>query len=118
MRSEVLEERLRFRPGRHYPRGVKRKMSSYNIVTKQMRRVEPGRALKQLQALIGYLDRISPDERCLDGHFAPSGREQPLHDLERRSEEHGPVLAHQLMTGAASSIFSTSGHTASTSRRP
>ena len=37
MRSEVLEERLRFRPGRHYPRGVKRKMSSYNIVTKQMR---------------------------------------------------------------------------------
>ena len=38
MRLEVLEERLRFRPGRHYPRGVKRKMSSYNIVTKQMRR--------------------------------------------------------------------------------
>ncbi|HEV7919522.1 MAG TPA: hypothetical protein VGR02_01900, partial [Thermoanaerobaculia bacterium] len=38
MRSEALEERVRRRPGRHYPRGVKRKMSSYHIVTTINRR--------------------------------------------------------------------------------
>jgi Insertion element 4 transposase N-terminal/Transposase DDE domain len=36
--SEALEERVRRRPGRHYPRGVKRKMSSFHIVTKALRR--------------------------------------------------------------------------------
>ncbi len=40
MRSETLEERVRHRPGRHYPRGVKRKMSNYQIVTKSMRQNE------------------------------------------------------------------------------
>ena len=39
MRSETLEERVRRRPGRHYPRGVKRKMSRYHIVTTVTRRV-------------------------------------------------------------------------------
>jgi hypothetical protein len=39
MRSETLEERVRRRPGRHYPRGVKRKMSRYHIVTTVSRRV-------------------------------------------------------------------------------
>jgi hypothetical protein len=38
MRSEALEERVRRRPGRHYPRGVKRKMSGYHIVTTTTRR--------------------------------------------------------------------------------
>src|SRR5205807_8927451 len=38
MRSESLEERVRPRPGRHYPRGVKRKMSNYNVVTTISRR--------------------------------------------------------------------------------
>jgi hypothetical protein len=38
MRSETLEERVRSRPGRHYPRGVKRKMSGYHIVTTITRR--------------------------------------------------------------------------------
>jgi hypothetical protein len=39
MRSETLEERVRHRPGRHYPRGVKRKMSGYHIVTRSTRRI-------------------------------------------------------------------------------
>lgn len=38
LRSETLEERVRRRPGRHYPRGVKRKMSRYHIVTTVTRR--------------------------------------------------------------------------------
>jgi hypothetical protein len=38
MRAETLEERVRRRPGRHYPRGVKRKMSRYHIVTTISRR--------------------------------------------------------------------------------
>lgn len=38
MRVETLEERVRRRPGRHYPRGVKRKMSGYHIVTKDAHR--------------------------------------------------------------------------------
>jgi hypothetical protein len=38
MCSEALEERVRRRPGRHYPRGVKRKMSGYHIVTTITRR--------------------------------------------------------------------------------
>lgn len=38
MRSEALDERVRRRPGRHYPRGVKRKMSGYHIVTTITRR--------------------------------------------------------------------------------
>jgi hypothetical protein len=38
MRSETLEERVRPRPGRHYLRGVKRKMSGYHIVTRSTRR--------------------------------------------------------------------------------
>ncbi|HEY6137331.1 MAG TPA: hypothetical protein VI670_06160, partial [Thermoanaerobaculia bacterium] len=38
LRSETLEERVRSRPGRHYPRGVKRKMSGYHIVTTITRR--------------------------------------------------------------------------------
>jgi hypothetical protein len=38
MQSEALQERVRCRPGRHYPRGVKRKMSSYHIVTTVSRR--------------------------------------------------------------------------------
>jgi len=40
MRSEALEERVRRRPGRHYPRGVKRKMSGYHIVTTITRRMK------------------------------------------------------------------------------
>jgi hypothetical protein len=40
MRSETLEERVRRRPGRHYPRGVKRKMSRYHIVTTITRRTD------------------------------------------------------------------------------
>jgi hypothetical protein len=40
MRSEALEERVRCRPGRHYPRGVKRKMSGYHIVTTFTRRAD------------------------------------------------------------------------------
>lgn len=40
MRAETLEERVRYRPGRHYPRGVKRKMSNYQIVTKAIRQKE------------------------------------------------------------------------------
>jgi hypothetical protein len=39
MRAETLEERVRWRPGRHYPRGVKRKMSRYHIVTTVSRSV-------------------------------------------------------------------------------
>jgi hypothetical protein len=38
MLSETLEERVRRRPGRHYRRGVKRKMSRYPIVTTISRR--------------------------------------------------------------------------------
>src|SRR6266699_5506440 len=38
LRSETLEERVRRRPGRHYPRGVKRKMSGYHVVTRTTRR--------------------------------------------------------------------------------
>ena len=37
MRAETLEERVRHRPGRHYPRGVKRKMSNWPVVTKTIR---------------------------------------------------------------------------------
>jgi hypothetical protein len=33
MRAEALEESVRRRPGRHHPRGIKRKMSGYHIVT-------------------------------------------------------------------------------------
>ena len=40
MREETLEERVRHRPGRHYPRGLKRKMSNYQIVTKSMRQIQ------------------------------------------------------------------------------
>ena len=38
MRSESLEERVRPRPGGHYPRGIKRKMTNYNVVTTLSRR--------------------------------------------------------------------------------
>lgn len=31
--AEIAHERVRRRPGRHYMRGVKRKMSSYHIAT-------------------------------------------------------------------------------------
>ena len=48
MRSETLEERVRHRPGRHYPRGVKRKMSNYQIVTKSIRQTQ------------GYVDKKKP----------------------------------------------------------
>jgi len=56
-RSEVIEERVRFRPGRHCPRGVKRKMSSYNIVTKQMRREQ------------STIDPCQPRIRLTEGHW-------------------------------------------------
>jgi len=36
--DEVADERVRRRPGRHYLRGVKRKMSSYHIATTATRR--------------------------------------------------------------------------------
>src|ERR1051325_4818845 len=38
LRSETLEERVRPRPGRHSPRGVKRKRSGYHIVPTITRR--------------------------------------------------------------------------------
>ncbi len=40
MRSETLEERVRCRPRRHCPRGVKRKMSNWNVVDRQKRHTE------------------------------------------------------------------------------
>lgn len=51
MRAETLEERVRHRPGRHYPRGVKRKMSNWRVVTKAIRQKD------------GYVDRKLPRVR-------------------------------------------------------
>lgn len=48
MRAEALEERVRQRPGRHYPRGVKRKMSNWRVVTKAIRQKD------------GYVDEKLP----------------------------------------------------------
>jgi hypothetical protein len=38
--AETLEQRVRRRPGRPYPRGAKRKMSGYHIVTTNTRRAK------------------------------------------------------------------------------
>jgi hypothetical protein len=51
MRAETLEERVRHRPGRHYPRGVKRKMSNWRVVTKAIRQTD------------GYVDPKRPSIR-------------------------------------------------------
>ena len=51
MRAETLEERVRYRPGRHFPRGVKRKMSNWRVVTKAIRQAD------------GYVDPKPPRVR-------------------------------------------------------
>lgn len=56
MRAEILEERVRHRPGRHYPRGVKRKMSNWPVVTKAIRQAD------------GYVDQKRPRIRLTKGH--------------------------------------------------